>query len=483
MKIHLTYVWIIAFLFIYESAIAGIQNFESALKEISKSVEKIDKKAFELSEKDLSKIIDKLEKYDNMEFALPDTGQFVQIRAQLFEVFEQFDKLINNLALRQKHPTQVVHLAYAYFHVLDELEIILRKSFKGFTTDEQFIFMLPITQSKNAFLFGRINLVFLSSLVLTKIQEPESRKRSWELIRKMSDKIDYEKLAPQRTLYREYLVLTLERLLKFVNAIDDAFQQEQDETVKKSADKFATDLISKKVQFEYLYKKAKEWQQMDDAHNAGDWFEKGEKASDNDEKIYFYSHAIKLNPGLAPAYNNRGNAYLALHRFQEALADFDRVISLEPGNANAFQNRGNIYAEMGKPEPAIADYSKAIELKISGSQVYANRGNCYRNLKKYELAVADYDVALKLNPGDALTWNNRGICHRYLKNYEQAVRDHQKSIEISPSASAWFNLGSVFWIVRSWNEVVNAWENCLKLDPNHEAAKEWLAKAKKQRRF
>ena len=46
-----------------------------------------------------------------------------------------------------------------------------------------------------------------------------------------------------------------------------------------------------------------------------------------------YSEAIQLNPEFAPAYNNRGNAYRILGRYELAIRDFDEAIRLNLGKA------------------------------------------------------------------------------------------------------------------------------------------------------
>ena len=41
---------------------------------------------------------------------------------------------------------------------------------------------------------------------------------------------------------------------------------------------------------------------------ATEWFERGFNAADPDEKLHYYSEAIRLKPDYAEAFNNRGYA-------------------------------------------------------------------------------------------------------------------------------------------------------------------------------
>ena len=51
-----------------------------------------------------------------------------------------------------------------------------------------------------------------------------------------------------------------------------------------------------------------------------------------------YKGAIHLDPQLALAYNNRGNAYKDLGQYQKAIQDYNEAIHLDPQLASAYNN-------------------------------------------------------------------------------------------------------------------------------------------------
>jgi tetratricopeptide (TPR) repeat protein len=63
---------------------------------------------------------------------------------------------------------------------------------------------------------------------------------------------------------------------------------------------------------------------------AQQWFERGFEAKDRDEKLRFYTQAIRLDPAYAPAFYNRGNARRAKGDVDGALADYNEAIRLDP---------------------------------------------------------------------------------------------------------------------------------------------------------
>ena len=66
-----------------------------------------------------------------------------------------------------------------------------------------------------------------------------------------------------------------------------------------------------------------------------------------EEAIIEFDEAIRLDPKLALAYNNRGASYYDLGQYQRAIEDFDEAIRLDPKFVLAYANRGFIYTLLG----------------------------------------------------------------------------------------------------------------------------------------
>jgi lipoprotein NlpI len=113
------------------------------------------------------------------------------------------------------------------------------------------------------------------------------------------------------------------------------------------------------------------------------------------------SEAIRLDPKLASAYNDRGNAYGARGNIGRAIADFDEAIRLEPKFVSAYIDRGNAYRARGDNDHAIADFSEAIRLDPKSADAYYNRGLAYLYSGDLAKALADVSEASELDPQDA----------------------------------------------------------------------------------
>lgn len=94
------------------------------------------------------------------------------------------------------------------------------------------------------------------------------------------------------------------------------------------------------------------------------WFSVGYLTGDKDLEagISAYDRAIRLKPGYAEAYANRGEVKAALGRHHEAIADYDEAIRLQPGYGEAYGNRGIAKADLGLKDEARKDIEASLEL-------------------------------------------------------------------------------------------------------------------------
>ena len=74
--------------------------------------------------------------------------------------------------------------------------------------------------------------------------------------------------------------------------------------------------------------------------------------------IQLIGDAIKVNPNVASAYNNRGNALSGLKRLDEALASYDKALAINADYAEAYNNRGTVLSDLKRLDEALASYDK-----------------------------------------------------------------------------------------------------------------------------
>ena len=90
---------------------------------------------------------------------------------------------------------------------------------------------------------------------------------------------------------------------------------------------------------------------------------------ENDKAINDFTQAVKADPALASAYNDRGVALTSMHRPADAISDFSQALALHPENsAQVTFNRALAYEDAGDLKHAYIDYRKAAQLAPSWEQ-------------------------------------------------------------------------------------------------------------------
>ena len=167
-----------------------------------------------------------------------------------------------------------------------------------------------------------------------------------------------------------------------------------------------------------------------------------------EEAISACDEAIRLNPNLAEAYNNRGNAKKELGRHKAAMADYDEAIRLKPDHVNAYLNRGVAKWTLGQYEAARADFDEAIRLNPDDADAYCNRGAAKSDLGQRKAAIKDYDEAIRRKPNYADAYFNRGLAKSDLGQHKAAIKDYDEALRLDPNlAEAYLNRGVAFVVL------------------------------------
>jgi len=138
--------------------------------------------------------------------------------------------------------------------------------------------------------------------------------------------------------------------------------------------------------------------------------------NENNENLYIY----------------RGNAFYALKKYVNALADYDEAIKINSKSESGYYNKGLTQVAMGNYNEAINTCSEFISFESKNDAVYLYRGSINRYLKKYDLAIEDYTEAIKLAPDYANSYYSRGLAY-----YEKAITDG--NLQIIQSSKNDFN--------------------------------------------
>lgn len=196
-----------------------------------------------------------------------------------------------------------------------------------------------------------------------------------------------------------------------------------------------------------------------------------EKEGKYNEAIAEYNRVLEIDPNYFLVYNNIGNIYTSKNLYDEAIIEYRRCLEIEPNYFLAYNNLGNIYGLRQEYNKAIESYEKSIELNPSYSESHSNLGLLYLENNIYQKAEKEFREALRLNPGSAEGYNNLGNFYGKRGLYDEAIIHYKQAIKLKANFDkAHFNLGVIYFKKNLIDQAENEWEKALKINPEHEAA-------------
>ena len=185
-----------------------------------------------------------------------------------------------------------------------------------------------------------------------------------------------------------------------------------------------------------------------------------------DKAIADLSKAIGLKPDYAKPYVNRGLAHISKSDFDKAIADLNTAVKLQPELAEAYNNRGIAYAKKRDVNKAITNFTKAIELKSDYAEAYNNRGNAYEEKGDFDKAIADFTKAIELKSDYAEAYNNRGVAYGIKDQVDKAIEDFDKAIGLNPAfADAYCNRGNAYLLKSEVDKAIEDYSRSIKHAP------------------
>jgi tetratricopeptide (TPR) repeat protein len=155
-----------------------------------------------------------------------------------------------------------------------------------------------------------------------------------------------------------------------------------------------------------------------------------------DKAFQDFSKGIEIDPTYLKAYWARATVRSERGESERAImADYDQAIKIAPGNAEAYYNRGSAYLKSNKEDLALADYTKSIAIDANYADALINRGLIYQRKGDYFRAFQDYDKAIEANPRSALAYAVRGETYAKKGDKERAIADFRKALELEPDHS------------------------------------------------
>jgi tetratricopeptide (TPR) repeat protein len=141
------------------------------------------------------------------------------------------------------------------------------------------------------------------------------------------------------------------------------------------------------------------------------YFNRGKAYSKNrdyDHAIYDFTKSIEMAPKtdkelLFSAYHERGNCWQAKGEFSNAIADYNNALSSNPRDDDAkylYQSLGWAWLGLHDYDKAIANFSTALGIDTKLANSYYGRGLAWYYKGDYSQSANDAKEAVKLSPNN-----------------------------------------------------------------------------------
>jgi tetratricopeptide (TPR) repeat protein len=171
-----------------------------------------------------------------------------------------------------------------------------------------------------------------------------------------------------------------------------------------------------------------------------------------DEAIACYQKAIALDPTLATAHYNLGNALSRKGQVDEVIACHRKAIALDPRFAMAHTNLGVALHRQGKVDQAVACFRKAIECDPKLATAHYSLGLALAGKGQLDEAIARYREAIRLQPDHAEAHCNLGGLLRSQGDFAGASQMYRKGHELGSRRPNW-RYPSAQWLARAEHEL------------------------------
>jgi tetratricopeptide (TPR) repeat protein len=169
----------------------------------------------------------------------------------------------------------------------------------------------------------------------------------------------------------------------------------------------------------------------------------------------------------------------------QAVAKFDAALKIDPNLAEAYDNKGRSLRSLGRAAEARASFERCVAIDPEHIQALCALGELHKQVSDWDVAESYFRKALKANPKDAITTSKLALLFQKQAEkthgaeqrdlFLKAVELHRAAIELDPNCVRFFSdCGYCFSRLRLARDARQMYDRGLAIDPSNAAIKKGL---------
>ncbi|MDJ1184494.1 tetratricopeptide repeat protein [Roseofilum casamattae] len=183
-------------------------------------------------------------------------------------------------------------------------------------------------------------------------------------------------------------------------------------------------------------------------------------------------------------YHGEAQKLTQLHRYDDAIAIYQKIIQLTSDNYGAWVKMGQLYVKLQNFQQAQWAYEQAITVDGDRDEAWYNLGNTLSKLERYSEALSCYEKALSIHPDRYETWHNQASILAKLGRYAESVQSYDRALLINPNIwEVWYQRGNLLGWLGDYEKAVVSYDRATSINAQKGELwyKQGLALAKLQR--
>jgi tetratricopeptide (TPR) repeat protein len=162
------------------------------------------------------------------------------------------------------------------------------------------------------------------------------------------------------------------------------------------------------------------------------------------DAVPLFLAVLERDPDHVEASGLLGDAYIALERWDEAMASYRAALALDPHRGMYRYNLATILANLGRHEEAAPEFRLALEAMPDHAETHNNLAVSLQALGRYPESILHYHKAITLKPSLSDSYSNVGNALLELGRVEEARTAFAAAIAHAPERCLYyFNFANV----------------------------------------